>query len=238
MSAERSDEFRRAAKAVLRWCALYTRGLEPSVAAGRLDEIASDLHEHAVWAGSTGVSVPQLARSVRLRAVRGAAADLAWRTEQARSADRQLRFALRSNAALLSTMLAAAVVVAGASGFVLVRVIRALAIGDIGYVPSRTLWLAVICVASLVSAVLLLRRRTRVIGAALLALPAVLVFPLAGNVLWYVSASTTLVFHVVPWWGLPAWLLGVGLGMLCLAGAAYWWDLDRPSRAVKETVHV
>jgi uncharacterized membrane protein len=236
MSAERSPEFHRAARSVLRWCALYTRGLAPEVAAGRQDEIASDLHEHAAWAGSTGMSAPRLARSVRLRAARGAASDLAWRTDQVRTADRQLRFALRSNAALLSALLATAVVVVGASGFVVFRVIRALVIEDIGWVPNRTYLLGAIGVVALVSAILLLRRRSRVAGALLLAVPAVAVFPIAGSVLWYISASTVLVFNSVPWWGLPAWLLGAGLGVLCLAGAGYWWDLDRPSRALKELV--
>ncbi|MDQ2661856.1 MAG: hypothetical protein M3Y52_08280, partial [Actinomycetota bacterium] len=71
MTAQRSPQFRSSAGSVLRWCAVYTRGLEPAVAAARQDEIASDLHEHAVWASSQGMSGRRLAWSVRARAVLG-----------------------------------------------------------------------------------------------------------------------------------------------------------------------
>ena len=50
MTAIRTPEYRAAAHRVLNWCGWYTRDLSPDVAGERRDEIASDLHEHAVWA--------------------------------------------------------------------------------------------------------------------------------------------------------------------------------------------
>jgi hypothetical protein len=227
MSLERSPEYRLAARAVLRWSAAYTRGLDARVAAARQDEIASDLHEHAVWANESGMSTRQLARSVRWRAVSGVPADLAWRAAQRRAADRGLRFALRANSALLAAVLTVGLGTAALSVFVIVRVVRALRIGDIGYVPNHTVVIGALAVAALSGCALLLRHRSRALGALLLTIPVGLILPVAGAVLWYVSASTVVVIHHAPWWGTAAAITGAALAVLCLAAAAYWWGIER-----------
>ena len=91
VNVESSGQFHRAARGVLRWTMTYTRGMDARIAAGRQDEIASDLHEHAVWAGEAGISPRRLAWSIRLRALRGVPADLVWRSTVLRQADPGVR---------------------------------------------------------------------------------------------------------------------------------------------------
>lgn len=79
MSAEE-----RAVALVLRWCALYTRGLPGNVAADRRDELASDLHDHRV--ASLGPARSTFRRDALVRALLGIPADLSWRTHQRRIA--------------------------------------------------------------------------------------------------------------------------------------------------------
>jgi hypothetical protein len=226
MSADRSREFHRAARRVLTWCAIYTRGLDPAVAAARQDEIASDLHEHATWATETGVSPRRLGRSILHRAALGAASDLQWRRRQQRGDDPALRTALRANSALLSLMLATGAVLAASGIFTIARVVRAIEIGDIGYVPKATITVMVLTVVAIAAMCLVLRRRFRVFGALLLAAPALLLFPAVGSVLWVVSASTVVVFNAAPWWGTAALIAGLGIAMGCLAAAGFWWSVD------------
>lgn len=109
----------------------------------------------------------------------------------------------------------------------MVRVARALTIGDVGYVSSRAVLIGALAIAALVGCVLLLRQRSRAIGALLLMVPVGLVLPVAGSVLWYVSASTVVVFHYAPWWGTVAAVTGAALAVLCLAAAAYWRGIER-----------
>ena len=227
MSAERSGQFRSAARSVLRWCATYTRGLDPAVAAARQDEIASDLHEHASWAAAQGMSARRLAWSVRSRAVLGAAADLAWRRQQARTATASVRLALRANAAILAATIVTAAVLAGTGIFAITRVIRAIHIGDIGYIPSATYAITGLTVIALAAEIQLFHRRRRAWGAALLIVPALLTFPLAGSILWHVSASTVVAFLYAPWWPIAALVAGISLTVLCTAAAAYWFSAER-----------
>ncbi len=227
MSAERSREFRSAARSVLRWCATYTRGLDPAIAAARQDEIASDLHEHASWAAAQGMSAQRLAWSVRSRAVLGAAADIAWRRQQARTAAPSVRLVLRANAAILAATIVTAAVVAGTGIFTIARVVRAILIGDIGYVPSATYAIGALTLIALAAGIQLFHPRRRAWGAALLIVPALLTFPLAGSALWYISASTVVAFHSAPWWTITAFIAGISLTVLCTAAAAYWFSAER-----------
>jgi len=48
MSLLHTRTFNTTAHWVLAWCAQYTRDLPEEVAAARRDELASDLHEHAL----------------------------------------------------------------------------------------------------------------------------------------------------------------------------------------------
>lgn len=235
MSPERSPQFRAEARRVLRWCALYTRGLDPAVAASRQDEIASDLHEHAAWAAQGGIPAHRLARSVRARAVTGVVADLAWRRQQLRVTAPEVRLVLRINATLLTLVLLCGAALAGTSVFVIARVIRALLIDDIGYVPSATYALGALALMAVAGTVLLIVGATRVAGSLLLVIPAVFTLPVAGGVLWLVSASAVVAFHVAPWWNVTAGIAGSGLAALCLGAAAYWWSADRTSEATSRT---
>lgn len=235
MSPERSEQFRTEARRVLRWCAVYTRGLDPAVAASRQDEIASDLHEHAAWAAERGVPAPRLARSIRARAVAGVWADLAWRRQQLRVTAPTLRLALRINATLLALVLASGAALAGTSAFVIARVVRAVLIGDIGYVPSATYALGALALVAVTGTALLTASATRVAGTILLAIPALFTLPMAGAVLWLVSASAVVAFHFAPWWNATAVIAGVGLASLHFGAAAYWWSADRSSIAPQLT---
>lgn len=227
MNVERSPQFRAVARRVLRWTAVYTRGLDAGISADRMDEIASDLHEHAAWAAETGLSPSALARSVRRRALFGAAADLAWRHQQVRGADPFVRFALRADAALTTATAMTGLLLTGLGLFTIVRVIRALLIGDIGFVPGATFSIAVLTVLSAIATALLFRSRLRAAGAALLIPSCLLMLPTAGSVLWLVSASTVFVFAAAPWWQTAAMVAGGGLALVCAASAVHWFDLPR-----------
>lgn len=233
MSIERSPEFRAAARRVLGWTAFYTRGLDAGVAADRQDEIASDLYEHAAWAAESGLSPAALARSVRRRALFGAAADLAWRHQQVRGADPFVRFALRADAALTTATAMTGLLLTGLGLFTIVRVVRALMIGDIGFVPGATVSIAALTILSAIATALLFRRRLRPAGAALLIPSCLLMLPTAGSVLWLVSASTVFVFAAAPWWQAAAMVAGGGLALVCAASAVHWFDLPRQRAAAR-----
>lgn len=65
---------------VLRWIALYTRGLPEATAARRREEIAADLHDHVAAGRARGTADARLAVAIAARMLRGAGADIAWRT--------------------------------------------------------------------------------------------------------------------------------------------------------------
>jgi hypothetical protein len=92
-----SRSYQRATRVVQAWTALYTRELEPALAAGRRDELASDLWEQGSAGDRSAVSASAVAASIVWRAVRGVPGDLAWR----RGAERD-PLALRSRPGHLS----------------------------------------------------------------------------------------------------------------------------------------
>jgi hypothetical protein len=67
---------------VIRWMAVYTRSLDPAVAARRQAELASDLWEQRAHARQVGAPDPLVALSILRRAVTGVPADLRWRQHQ------------------------------------------------------------------------------------------------------------------------------------------------------------
>lgn len=69
-----------------RWVGIYTRGLPHRVAAGRRDEITSDLFEQRADASQQGEHVYVTAGSILARTLGGITADLNWRTRQAEAA--------------------------------------------------------------------------------------------------------------------------------------------------------
>jgi hypothetical protein len=79
-----------ASRIVHRWVALYTRGLPVDVRLARIDEIDSDLWSQHDEARSTGRSERSLTGEILVRMVLGIVADLAWRVERGRLADRSI----------------------------------------------------------------------------------------------------------------------------------------------------
>jgi hypothetical protein len=67
---------------VRRWVRSYTRGLPPSTAARRVEEIDADLYDHIAHAREAGQPRAGVALDVLSRMVRGLPADIAWRRHE------------------------------------------------------------------------------------------------------------------------------------------------------------
>jgi len=80
-----------AGRLVRGWVALYTDGLPDAVRLARRDEIESDLWSQQEEATLTGRSNASLDVEIIARLVLGIAADLTWRLEQGRLADRSIK---------------------------------------------------------------------------------------------------------------------------------------------------
>lgn len=239
MSALRSREFRTISRRVLLWCDWYTRGLDELIARDRRDEIASDLHEHAAWADEEGLSPRQCRRQVLRRMIAGLPADLAWRSAQlrTRTAPQRVAFAPRS----IERMTGAAAGLAGsllvAFGlFLLVRIARALLIGDVAQAPSATAGVGAFALIALGGTALLSRERTRWAGALLLAPTAFVLAVLGADVLYRVSATgTALIARLsdhsggIEPWVLVAGGIGAGAALGFVGAAVLWWPArERP----------
>jgi len=157
---------------VLGWAERYTRGLPPAIAGSRRDELASDLWEQGADARRRGRSGVGTAVSILSRAVRGIPADLAWRRVQLaggapepRAIRRERRVA--SAGLLVAVLVGLAVAAVGLAALVRIGIV----LGRHGYAPSGMTMssTALGTVAVLCGLVLLLRRRTRWIGAVWLA---------------------------------------------------------------------
>jgi hypothetical protein len=74
---------------VLRWVALYTRGLPEGAARDRADEIASDLFEHNAAAVAADQSKRATTLSILTRALTGMGADVLWRERQLQQEQRR-----------------------------------------------------------------------------------------------------------------------------------------------------
>lgn len=83
-----NPEFAR--RLVLGWVALYTRGLPAEVRVDRNDEIESDLWNQGEDAGSSGETDSVLAMAIMTRWLLGIGADVAWRLERGRLANRSV----------------------------------------------------------------------------------------------------------------------------------------------------
>lgn len=232
MSVIRTHQYRSASRQVLDWCAWYTRDLAPEIADERRDEIASDLHEHAVWAEEAGVAPKRLRREIVLRAIRGIPHDLTWRSGQLRAgfvADPLPLGTRRVGNALAALVVIGGVLLAAVGSFLLVRILRALVIGDVIEAPAGAVGVALATVLATVGVVLALRRRSRWLGALLLAPAAALLGALTGEVMYLVSATGGLVISRLSSYGAgpdPWWVLAVSVGAgasLGFIGAAIWW---------------
>jgi len=238
VNVESSGQFHRAARGVLRWTMTYTRGMDARIAAGRQDEIASDLHEHAVWAGETGIGPRRLAWSIRLRALRGVPADLVWRSTVLRQADPGVRLALRADAALLAVVAMIGVVDVGLGGFVLFRLVRALVIGDVRSIPGPAVGAIVLSLIALLALMAIAGERQRGWAALALAVPTGLILAETGRALYLLSASAVVLVNRLPWWEPATYAIGAALALVCVTAAIHWLRLPTRERVGRPvTVH-
>ncbi len=221
MTIESTTTYRRASAAVMAWVNAYSRGLPKEVALVRRDELLADLHDQSAWAEQTGKSPRRAAFEILVRAVKGAPADLSWRSQQLvdrPAADRVVSATLLGFVTVASTLML---------GFATVTFVRSLHgapqewITAPGVLPVGVAALATIC------GLTLLRRRTTRSLAAIWLLGASQVLILQGI---DVFAHTTTVLasaeRTLRLW--PACVAAVAIGAcLFYVAAALWW---RPVR--------
>jgi hypothetical protein len=233
----RSPEFRRASGRVLRWTAWYTRDLDPDVANERLDEIASDLHEHAESADRAGSSPRALARSITGRGLRGALDDLSWRRDKLREGaglDPRDRGSSRSGTVVGSAVAVLAAAVLAGGGLSLARVIHYwIAIQDDAVLPAL-ITLAAAVVGGCLGLALLVLPRMRWVGASVMAVASAAMVHSAFAGLLYGSALVNWLITWSPGWPIPKHVLAVSLAVFFLAAAMWWW----PSRSLRRAATV
>jgi hypothetical protein len=78
------------------WVRHYTRGLPAPIAERRAGEIAADLHDHIEHERARGIGERRIARGIASRMVRGLAADVTWRSRQAKEDTMQSKTVSRS----------------------------------------------------------------------------------------------------------------------------------------------
>jgi len=248
MSVLTSRSYHSAVNRVSRWCSWYTRAIDVDAAAGRRDELASDLYEHAMWADRSGASPRAVARSIFSRALRGAPADLSWRHAQRRQvalAD-PTGFRLRRVEGAVSVLvLVVASAVLGWGLFVLTRITLGVIGGEIR--PGSATAVAIISFTALAigALVLLFRRRTRFLGALIMVIVSFGLVHFGLFQLYSLSVSVGALTNSMPsltatvgaWtltlqaWDLASNTLIAGLGLFFTAAAIWWWPEHNTSRA-------
>jgi hypothetical protein len=208
-----------------RWCAFYTRGLRAEIATDRRDELRADVVDHIEWGRDAGESDQALSRTILWRAIKGIPSDLSWRRAQLRLAD-LTGFGTRLFAGWL--LLGASVLAAGMVALALTAIAR-----DWQGRPSPDGDILSTLVAALViscGVVLLLRVRTRWLGALWIAAGAPIVATTGANLL---VQSTTVLHHVAA--TTPLWGVGEAVVAVCLlvfyAAASLWWMPERAKSA-------
>ena len=199
---------------ILRWCDLYTRGLSPAVAGDRRAELASDLWEHAAHE-------PRAAGAILSRAIRGVPADLAWRHEQRRAARRLVPIETRvvgSAVAVLVALAASTLIVFG-----LIAIQRTAFWVAQGYVrpwSETAVWVIGLTGLAIVGALLLLRRKTRPLGALVLAASSPLVH--FGLYDLFSKSVTIAALAIAPGWSVAVVCLMACLVLLFVSAAVLW----------------
>jgi hypothetical protein len=200
----------RTADLIMRWCDLYTRGLSPAVAGDRRDELASDLWEHAA-------AEPRATGAMLSRAIRGVPADLAWRYEQRRTARRMvpMRFRVLGGGVAALTAVAASALI-GLGLFVLAR--------HVAFSPQRfsesETWVLGLTFMAIAGSLLLLRVKTRSLGALALALGTALI-PFAHRELSTFSVTARQLNQTAEW-ELALWCLVACVASMFIAAALLW----------------
>ncbi len=204
----------RAAELVLRWCDMYTRGLSPAVAGDRRAELASDLWEHAAHE-------PRPAGAMLSRAIRGVPADLAWRYEQRRAARRLVPIEARvvgSAVAVLVALAASTLIVFG-----LIAIQRTAFWVSQQYVrpwSETAVWVMGLTGLAISGALLLLRRRTRALGAIALAASVPVVH--VGLYDLQNKSVTVGALSYTPGWGVAVVCVMACLALLFISAAVMW----------------
>lgn len=227
MSARSSAAVRRSTVSALRWCRLYTRGLDPHVAVERAEEIASDLFEHTRWAEERDQAPRRTARQIRSRTVRGAGADLLWRRARLHEGGAEILFSARVGSLSLALWAVVLVIVAASvvmGGWTSIRLATESPVPLAAVTPVY----AATGAASL-ALLLLLHRRTRSVGAVLGAIAVTVLPTVAVDALWYISATVPVLVSSVPSLDLVLLLLGNAQGLVLLAAVLCWSITRRPA---------
>ena len=204
----------RTADLILRWCELYTRGLSPAIAGDRRDELASDLWEHAAHE-------PRPAVAMLSRAIRGVPADLAWRYEESKRMRGLMPRSQRIVSGAVSTMVLAAASALIVFGVVVISRTSAMALrGEIRPFSDTAVWVIGLTALAVVGLLLLVRQRTRWLGAVVLAASSALVhFGLYD----LINKSATIGAMIVsPMWSLAVACVIGALVLLFLSAALLW----------------
>lgn len=222
----RTVHYRTAARRVMVWCAWYTRGIDPAIAAERRDEIASDLYEEGGWAQEAGLDPRRTARSILLRAARGVPADLSWRARMLRgrgAADPAggLR-TRRAGQGLAGLLVMLGIGITGLGVFALIRTEMALVGSGLPWPVAEMIAVMALTVVSATATILAAQPRTRLIGALALLFPAAWMTHFAVQLLWYSSATVQLLLARLE--SLPFFVAIASVGLTLIpAGAALWW---------------
>jgi len=210
---------------VYRWAAWYSRDLPETVTKERRDELASDIHEHTAWARSEGMPDGRLSRDIASRTVRGIFSDLGWRRMQLRRNDALDPAAgrrRRVNSAALFLVAAVALLIVGWGVAVLSRVGQRVLEGAISPWSDTANGVIAFTVLATLGLALLVRRRTRFIGALWLIVPAIALLHLGTYALISTSVTIMMLTFNLPSWDLLLLALDVSVALL-LVGAALWW---------------
>lgn len=209
------DVVARAGAQIDAWIGFYTRGLPPSVVRDRRDEVLADVHDQVEWSRERRMPDSRIARALRVRALRGAPADLTWAvalTPPGRVLDRTLVCFV----ALLTVALIAVCVIA-------------LTREPPKSVEGGALAVVLAILMGVGALTLLARERTRWLAALwVIATAHVVLF----DGIDYLADSTTVLRYVAS--AAPAWRSGVlvadlGIALLAVA-AAVWWARPMPGR--------
>jgi hypothetical protein len=206
----------RAIAHVMRWCDLYSHGIPEDAAASRREELLCDLTDQVEWAAAHEVPQGRVAGSIYLRALRGAPADLSWRRQQRSWAELGSPAFRRFGVGLLSATVTSGFGVMVLAIAAIVRTAQAAGMADLMGRRADVLVL-VAAIALLLGQVLLIRPRTRSLGA-----------------LWMLTAAEAVVFVGLPMFAntgrllylaslSAGWTTCLGLAGLGVATGALWW---------------
>lgn len=221
---------RSAAAVVTRWSDWYSRGLPPGTAEDRRNELRSDVHEQLVE--GRGDRPVRISVSLLSRTLRGVPDDLLWRRRVLRGLPAAGRLVRRRRVA--DRRVTGLTVLCGATMtawclFVLTRIAISVDRGDVDPGSSASALLIAFAAICCCGTILATRARTRLVGAAWLAVASQVILHLGLYALYSTSATVGSLTTMLPGWGRATTLLSLGLGALCL-GSAVWSMPDRPRR--------